>query len=237
VVWWDPYLLDETPAGKPGIRRYQILQPNEELAEDIGARTQEQWRTRREATLEQGSRSSLLIMTATKKAEEAVSLPDEVEVEVIQRVRGRPVGKAFGSLVHEVLAATDFDSDRQSLSSLASSLGRMFANTEKEIEAATEAARRALEHPLLRRAAAAELQGLCHRETPIVYRDPEGTLIEGVPDLAFRDDAGSPWTLVDFKTDIRIDMGQEEYKRQVAIYMEALRQATGAEAKGILLYV
>jgi hypothetical protein len=43
--------------------------------------------------------------------------------------------------------------------------------------------------------------------------------------------------VVDFKTDIRVDMGQEEYRKQVTLYMEALRQATGKDVLGVLLYV
>jgi ATP-dependent exoDNAse (exonuclease V) beta subunit len=113
----------------------------------------------------------------------------------------------------------------------------LLGNTEEEIEAAAEAVKRALEHPLLRRAQAASRLGLCHRETPFVYRESDGELIEGVPDLAFRDDPGSAWTVVDFKTDARLDIGQDAYRRQVALYMQALRQSTGADAKGVLLYV
>jgi ATP-dependent exoDNAse (exonuclease V) beta subunit len=110
-------------------------------------------------------------------------------------------------------------------------------NSEKEVEAAAEAAKRALDHPLLRRAAAADRSGLCHREMPLIYREKDGTLVEGIPDLAFRDASDSPWIVVDFKTDLRPDIGQEIYRRQVTIYMEALRQATGADAKGLLLYI
>ena len=56
-------------------------------------------------------------------------------------------------------------------------------------------------------------------------------------DLAFRSGPEAPWTVVDFKTDVRTDIRQEEYRRQVALYAEALSQASGAEARGVLLYV
>ena len=140
-------------------------------------------------------------------------------------------------LVQQACALSDFDASPDGLRSLTRSLGRIFGNDDKETDAAAQAASRALAHPLLVRAAAADRNGLCHRETPLVYRDPEGTLVEGIPDLAFRDDPGGPWTVVDFKTDIRVDIGQETYRRQVNIYLEAIRQATGAEAKGVLLYI
>ncbi len=70
-----------------------------------------------------------------------------------------------------------------------------------------------------------------------MLRNEDGSLIEGVVDLAFRIEPDAPWTVVDFKTDVRVDIGQEEYRRQVALYAEALRQASGAEARGVLLYV
>jgi ATP-dependent exoDNAse (exonuclease V) beta subunit len=239
VVWWDPHLLEESPAGKPGIRRYQILQPNDEPAEEKGRLLHEQWLARRQSLLEKGSDISLRVMTATRKAETSTEISGEDEVEVVQveRVRGRPVGKAFGTLVHEVLASANLATDARTLTSLTQTLGRVLGNTEMEIEAAKEAAERALHHPLVRRASVAAQLGLCHRETPFIYREPDGSLIEGVPDLVFRDDPRSPWTVVDFKTDIRLDIGQDVYRRQVALYMEALRQSTGAEAEGILLYV
>ena len=75
------------------------------------------------------------------------------------------------------------------------------------------------------------------RESPVVLKREDGSLVEGVIDLAFREQPGAPWTVVDFKTDVRVDIRQEEYQRQVALYAEALRQASGAEAEGVLLYV
>jgi len=36
-------------------------------------------------------------------------------------------------------------------------------------------------------------------------RNANGRLIEGIPDLVFLDAADSDWTVVDFKTDLRVD--------------------------------
>jgi len=44
-------------------------------------------------------------------------------------------------------------------------------------------------------------------------------------------------TLVDFKTDIEIASAQDAYKQQVALYVEAVRRATGRPATGVLLKV
>ena len=52
--------------------------------------------------------------------------------------------------MHEVLATTEFDADREHVHARAATLGRVFGNTEEEIVAATDAVSQALSHPLLR---------------------------------------------------------------------------------------
>ena len=237
VVWWDPELLEETPAGKPGIRRVHILQPTDGSADDQGGRLHTDWSKRRASLREHGVKESMKVISVTRKVETDAVQTEEVQVEVVGRVPARPVGKAVGTLVLEVRAAVDLNNGKDSLDALAHSLGRILGNTEKVVESAAEAARRALGHPLLERAASSYSRNLCHRETPLIYRDPAGTLIEGIPDLVFQDEPSSPWTVVDFKTDIRMDTGQDDYRKQVSIYMEALRQATGKDVEGVLLYV
>lgn len=145
----------------------------------------------------------------------------------------RPGGKRFGALVHEVLARAALEATPAEVAALAESLGRILGNPEEERKAAASAVARALDHPLLERArAAAHL----FRETPLVYREPGGRLVEGVPDLVFRDE-GSSWTLVDFKTDFRLDIAEDVHRSQVALYGLALADATGIRAEGWLLYI
>jgi ATP-dependent exoDNAse (exonuclease V) beta subunit len=238
VVWWDPALLEETYEVKPSIRRHWILQAEEGTAKDTGTERHATWRKHRDWLLEEGSRASLQVTTATREAEADGSIPEDISVEVVDRVPRRPTGKGFGTLVHEVLAIAELDADRGRLDALARTLGRVLGNTEEEVAAAAEAASRAHAHPLLGQAeAASRHEGLCLRESPIILRNEDGSLVEGVMDLAFRDGPNSPWTVVDFKTDVRVDIRQEEYRRQVAIYAEALGQASGVEARGVLLYV
>jgi ATP-dependent helicase/nuclease subunit A len=65
---------------------------------------------------------------------------------------------------------------------------------------------------------------------------PDGTLVEGVVDLAFEERGG--WIVVDYKTDREIAAaGEERYRRQLALYASAIAQATGSRAAGILLRV
>jgi ATP-dependent helicase/nuclease subunit A len=85
------------------------------------------------------------------------------------------------------------------------------------------------------RAREAHEAGRCRRETPITLCVPDGTIVEGVVDLAF-EQAGS-WTVVDFKTNRELDSALEGYQRQVALYAEAIARATGQQARAVLLRV
>jgi ATP-dependent exoDNAse (exonuclease V) beta subunit len=82
-------------------------------------------------------------------------------------------------------------------------------------------------------------RGDCRREAPILLPLADGTVIEGVIDLAFREpgDAGAAWTVVDFKTDVELSERQEKYATQILLYAKAIAAATGEPAKGVLLSV
>jgi len=67
-----------------------------------------------------------------------------------------------------------------------------------------------------------------------VHRLEDGTLIEGVVDLAFREVGG--WTVVDFKTDARPD-SHSQYAAQLRLYCAAITAATGLPARAALLAV
>ena len=60
-------------------------------------------------------------------------------------------------------------------------------------------------------------------------------IVDGQVDLAYETEGG--WVIVDFKTDIEIASAQDAYKQQVALYVEAVQQATGQKASGVLLRV
>jgi len=65
---------------------------------------------------------------------------------------------------------------------------------------------------------------------------PDGTMVEGVVDLAFRE--VDHWVVVDFKTDREIsEQGGERYRRQVAVYCAAIARATGEPAVGRILRI
>jgi ATP-dependent helicase/nuclease subunit A len=95
---------------------------------------------------------------------------------------------------------------------------------------------RLLTHVVLARARDADARGACRRETPVTWTAPDGTLVEGIVDLAFEESGG--WTVVDYKTDREIAAsGEDRYRRQVALYASAIAQATGRPAHAVLMRV
>jgi ATP-dependent exoDNAse (exonuclease V) beta subunit len=113
--------------------------------------------------------------------------------------------------------------------------GRMLGASAVEVSAAARAVAAALRHPLLERARAAATRGECRRETPVTLMETDGTLVEGVVDLAFREEGA--WTVVDFKTDRDLGLELPVYRRQVALYARAVASAMGEMAHGVLLRV
>jgi ATP-dependent exoDNAse (exonuclease V) beta subunit len=78
--------------------------------------------------------------------------------------------------------------------------------------------------------------GNCRREVPVIVQLEDGTVIEGVVDLAFRDSGSDgSWIVVDYKTDFEIAGRLEEYRKQVGLYALAISRATGKDARGTLL--
>lgn len=162
-----------------------------------------------------------------------------VQVEVIERGDfERPSGRRFGALVHALLASIDLNADADAIQALAAINGTLVGAIEEEIEAAIVTVGSALRHPILQRAAANARKGQLRRETPVLTLD-DGSLVEGVVDLTFREDKPDfiGWTVLDFKTDREFATSSDCYTAQVSIYSKAIRAATGLPSRGILLVV
>ena len=148
----------------------------------------------------------------------------------------RPRGAGFGSLVHAVLARVPFDASRQTIADVSAVEARILGLEAEDAAAAASVVERVLGHDVLLRARTAEARGACRRETPITCALPDGTLLEGIVDLAFEQD--QTWTVVDYKTDREMAVdGEEQYRRQVALYASAIALATGASCDGIVLVI
>jgi ATP-dependent exoDNAse (exonuclease V) beta subunit len=122
-----------------------------------------------------------------------------IELEKVARVDAeRPSGRRFGALVHAVLATVDFDANADEIEAIAEANARLMDATPEETYAAVTTACNVLEHPLIKRAATAQA---LRRETPLQHYRDDGTLIEGVVDLAFQENTPEfhGWTVVDFQ--------------------------------------
>ena len=246
VVWWEPgpgggLELDKKPTF--GVRREDLIVkdvPRNVTAD--GRSRYDRWHLARDDARAAGAVPSLVVETVHDwvAAESSKSEGGTDLVMVVNAARGEDVGHsggtAFGLLVHGLLARTPFDATRLLLEDLAAAEARVLDLDDDEATAAAALAERLLGHDLLVRARAADARGACRRETPITSMQPDGTMLEGVVDLAFEEADG--WTVVDYKTDRELAaIGEARYRRQVALYASAIAQATGRPVRGMLLRV
>ncbi|HEX2568676.1 MAG TPA: UvrD-helicase domain-containing protein [Polyangia bacterium] len=257
VVWWDPHGLRLDREHDVGLRQQRILEADQSgMAAAESERAHAEWQSRRAMALEQGARPELRIHTVTEIATGHAPAPAALAASALSKDperaqaadrgvallataserQGRPRGKRFGTLVHAVLAAVSLDADEGAVLRAARTQARLVGAIEEEARAAAQAVGAALRHPVLARARQAER---CHREAPVLLQQQEGTVIEGVIDLCFREiaDGVARWTVVDFKTDAELGERRADYELQVSLYVEAVSRASGEAADGVLLLV
>ena len=236
VVFWDPNVLELDKEARGGLRQQRILAVDGTgAAAAEGDRAHAEWRSRRAKLLEHGSVPQFRVETVTAADPALAPSGVTVTLETTAARPSRPHGTRFGSLVHETLASVSFDADEARVLAAARTHGQMLAATAEEIAAGAEAVSRALVHPVLQSARAAG--EACRRETPLLLRLEDGSLVEGVVDLAYREQETGSWVVVDFKTDVEMGNRREGYEKQVALYARAIAHATGEPARGVLLHV
>jgi ATP-dependent exoDNAse (exonuclease V) beta subunit len=254
VVWWDPAVLVLDVEEQAPLRQQRILEVDPDGA---AAAASEQnyiaWKTERAALLARASQPLLSVETVTSLARrdavkateggaEELDAPTHPRVVVEKVERGdheRPGGRRFGALVHAILASVDLNAGGSAIQASAAINGRILGATEEEIDGAVAAVGGALSHPILRRAAASAEKGGLRREAPVLFTLDDGSLAEGVVDLAFREDAldFAGWVVVDFKTDREFEASSARYITQVRVYSEAISAATSSPTRGTLLVV
>ncbi len=250
VVWWDPRVLSLDADSGYGLRRDDLIAKDGDPAK-VAARLAEyqQWRTDRDEAVARARVPSLRFRTATSvaldrtfdRAFDNVSRAPEIEVIDFSRSAERPFGPRFGTLVHATLATVPLDASERVIAAVAQAQGRILPiagrepYAEEEVYAAVEVISSLLRDPLFDRVRQAERAGRCDRELPIVWKAPDGTLIEGTIDLAFEDVTGL--TVVDFKTDRELSTDLDRYRRQLTVYCQALGTLRNTTARGILARV
>jgi ATP-dependent exoDNAse (exonuclease V) beta subunit len=241
VVWWDPRAL--TLGAKPpfGVRREELIV--KDVPKDVvsdGRAQYDAWRTARQRARSDGARPSIVVETARDRAAGTAPVTGLTGLERIDLLspddRRRAGGPAFGALVHAVLARVPLDADATLVEELTAEDGRAAGASADEIVTAAAVVARALATPLLARARAAEQAGRCRRESPVSLVAEDGTIVEGVVDLAFEEESG--WTVVDYKTDREIAAdGDGVYRRQIALYASAIAQATARPVSAVLIRI
>jgi ATP-dependent helicase/nuclease subunit A len=236
VVWWDCRKLVLNVQEAMGLRQSKLLEADQDgVAAAAGNQRYEAWRVRREAMLESAAHPAFRVATATELAALATADSPAAEIEIVELPRDveRPRGKRFGSLVHATMLRVEADASPEAILEAAELQGRILGATASEVAAAAAAVVNALAAPLIVRAFAARE---CRRECAVVGRLADGTLIEGIADLAFLDQRGAPvWIVIDFKTDADLNLRIEEYRAQLGLYMAAISASTGLAAHGVIL--
>ena len=247
VVWWDPSKLKLDVHETMGLRQHRLLTADEgERVASRGAREYEEWKARRARVVAAGAAATISVMTATELAakisesgERPVWLgePEEIEIERVARVAGRPHGTRFGTLVHATLSRVALGADAPAIDEAARFFARILGADDAELAAACQAVEGAIRSPLMRAAAAAG--DALRRECPLVIRLADGLTVEGVADVAFPEhrNGRERWVVADFKTDVDITARLEEYRLQLSIYARAISESTGAQARAVLLWV
>ena len=207
VAWWDPRALRLGVEPLFGVRQAELMSKDADPARVAAdARRFEEWREARDDVIAEAAEPGLRVRSATDRASLlARSAGPDVEVQEVARDAVRPAGPRFGALVHAVLSTVPLGSDPEAVRANAELQGRILGALEDEIAAAGSAVAKVLEHPLLARAREAAERGECRRETPVTASEEDGSLTDGIVDLAFREDG--KWTVVDFKTDRELERG------------------------------
>jgi ATP-dependent exoDNAse (exonuclease V) beta subunit len=221
VVWFDPAVLALKVAKTEGVENEQVLNGTPEQAAE-GLRRYREWKSRRTARIETASRPRFQVVTA----EGLGSIQEAAEIAVrtitLPVAAGRPAGRKFGRVVHDILQHARNADD---IGTLAAIWGRRHGAAGVERDAAAEAARAAFAQIELAVPDGAKR----YRELPVMVRLEDGRVVEGRIDFAWTD--GHQWTVVDYKTDRRDNVAQ------LQVYGLALARATALPVFGIVLEV
>ena len=239
LVWWDPNLLDLDVPAPDASRRHPLLGEADKVAARTAQEAHAAWAAQRDATRDAAARPTRAADGFGNLVNDRPELGADGELTRVELPVSpdRPRGPRFGTLVHAVLADAPLATpapDAARLGALAATHGAILGAPEAEIRVAAELSAAALATPLMQRAAASPD---CRRETPIALVLDDGTVAEGVIDLAFIEtapDGARRWVVVDYKTGR--DASREALdSRRLRLYCDALTRATGEPAEAALL--
>ncbi|MGO9055887.1 MAG: UvrD-helicase domain-containing protein [Candidatus Binataceae bacterium] len=244
VVWWEPAKLQLNEEEAMGLRQVKLLQADESgRASRAGQEAYQRWAERRDKVRREAGAPMIKVATATELAAAvepgsgaAQAVDQSIELIAVTRRAGRPHGARFGTLVHGILLQARLDAATGEIERIVALQGRILGASAEEMSAASDAVVQALGSEVMKRAHASSR---CLRECPVLVTLEDGTLAEGIADLAFEEAIGGErwWTVVDFKTDAEIQGHLPRYRAQLEIYMRGISRSTGLKTRGILLWV
>jgi ATP-dependent exoDNAse (exonuclease V) beta subunit len=138
-----------------------------------------------------------------------------------------------------ISAESDLDAGKDAIRSIVSINAKIVNATDEEAKAACVVIQTVLKHPIIRRAAGSAANGMLRRETQVIHKLADDTIVEGIVDLAFQEvgPGGALWTVVDFKTDREFSLSSERHVEQVRIYAGAIAAATGNKTRGVVMVI
>ena len=239
VVWWDPHALELGSPQVGGLRRDDLIAKDGDPA-GVERRMGEYraWQSDRAAAVSQARAATIVAHTATDLARETLGRSaDTVRIEVIDlpRTAGRPFGPRFGSLVHATIATVALDANSEAVLNTARTHARVLLADEHEASAAADAVSQALTSPLFDEVRQAQASGACLRECPVLWRLPDGTLLEGTVDVVYEQSGGV--TILDFKTDREPSELKDQYERQLRLYCQAFAALRRKPVRGVLVRI
>jgi ATP-dependent exoDNAse (exonuclease V) beta subunit len=231
VVWWAPSVLELSVLENVGLKQQRLLSIDESgERSESGIRTHALWQAERASVRRDAAVPSIRVVTRRSKRRVAVDGPTCRSSASTARRSVRAAGASARSCT------------RRSPSSTSRRAGRRERGRRDRRPAHRRDARRdrrgGRRGGRRARASAAPPRGRGRprrTETPLALGLDDGTLVEGVVDVAFEEPDG--WTVVDFKTDVELEGRRDEYARQVSLYARALAAATGKPARPVLLQV
>ncbi len=230
VVWWDPRVLSLGKEDASGLEADEALR-DDDIEGPKSLAAYQAWQQEKTEAVAQGALPSMTVKVARDLPNEPNAPVVPVEVTKARR-EGRPTGRRFGELVHACLATVALDAKPEQVRGVVEVMGRSLRAPEEEVDAAAQAVDAALAHRVFDAARRAKQ---VRREASLVDHLADGTVVEGVIDLAYETDDG--WVVVEFKTDAAIDDSLTKYETQTLAYVRAIARATGQPVSGLILRV
>lgn len=230
VVWFDPRVLKLDKEDASGLEADEALREDESEGPRSVA-DYEAWQLGRSDAQVKGSVLGMNVKVARDLPAPEVAGAVPVEQTTAPRA-GRPSGRRFGELVHACLATVPLEATADAVRQVVEVMARTLKAPKDETEAAVQAVEAALAHRLF---AAARDAKQVRREATLIDHLPDGTIVEGVIDLAY--DTGEGWVVVEFKTDASIEESLAKYEAQVLAYVGAISRSTGQPVSGFILRV